>query len=40
MHGDEYFPYISNEDEVDAASDLFEEAYAAFHQIPNLSYLL
>ena len=30
----------ANEDEVDAASDLFEEAYAAFRQIPNLSYLL
>lgn len=29
----------ADENEVDAASDLFEGAYAAFHQIPDISYL-
>ena len=30
----------ADEDEVDAASDLFEGAYAAFHQVPDISFIL
>ena len=29
----------ADENEVDAASDLFEGAYAAFHQVPDISYI-